>query len=114
MTIGILYDGTRKRLAGKGPNTFTSAMDTKFHFKSMLYDTKNNVVNRSDLRSDDRLWVLPTSFDLTQTGMSNLLVDLANIIKAGNRVGLASSNKYVLESAKDALIHTLQNFTGSA
>ena len=111
MMIGTLYDGTRKRLEGNGPSMFTPALDAELKFKSMLYDSNCVRKGKSRLTSNDRLWALPNDIDLNDSKIYNIIINLVNKVKVGNRVGLASSNENVLKLVRDYISNAIKNLS---
>ena len=58
----------------------------------------------------DRLWVIPP--DLGADGMGDRLVVLADLVRAGGRVGLASESAEMGQVAYDALLLVLREAEG--
>lgn len=108
MMIGTLYDGTRKRLEGNGPSMFTPSLDAKLKFKSMLYDRNYIREDKNRLTSDDRLWALPNEIDLKNIKINNIIKNLVNKVKTGNRVGLASSREHILKLVRDYISNEIR------
>ena len=109
---GALYDGKGMLLAGNGPDV-TGDFGTEFPHKALISDKPENV-EVAILENDDRLWLLPDSFGEPPVLPMILLTDLANLVRAGRRVGLAAREREAYEQARDALVLLLDDSGGRA
>lgn len=110
---GILYAGDGARLAGIGPCTFTPEMDASLPFKALIHGCPPTADDDA-LAFEDRLWVLPEQFSMPDALPTPLLNELANLVHAGGKVGLASADEQVCNQARDMLLLVLAEPEGSA
>ena len=98
-----LYAGDGARLAGAGPCTFTPEMDVGLPFKALVCGSPPTP-NDDVLTLEDRLWVLPERFSTPDMLPTPLLYQLASLVRAGGKVGLASADQLVCDQARDMLM----------
>ncbi len=110
---GILYAGDGARLAGAGPCTFTPEMDAGLPFKALVCGSPPTP-NDDVLALEDRLWVLPGRFSTPDVVPTPLLYQLASLVRAGGKVGLASADQLVCDQARDMLMLVLAVPDGEA
>ena len=110
---GTLYAGDGMRLAGIGPDIFTTAMDDTLPFKALVSGSPP-APNDGELALSDRLWVLPDRFGTADDLPTGLLCRLASLIRAGGKVGLASHDETVCNEARDMLMLALVSPGGRA
>lgn len=110
---GILYAGDGLRLAGVGPDTFTPQMDADLPFKALIHGGPPTEDDDA-LALEDLLWVLPERFSTPDVLPTPLLYQLGNVIRAGGKVGLASTDQLVCDQARDMLILVLAEPEGRA
>jgi hypothetical protein len=110
---GVLYAGDGMRLAGIGPDTFTTQMDDALPFKALV-SGRPPAPGDGELALDDRLWVLPDWLGKAEDLPTALLCHLASLIRAGGKVGLASRDELVCDQAKDMLLLALATPEGQA
>ena len=103
---GTLYAGDGARLAGAGPCTFTPEMDAGLPFKALVCGSPPTA-NDDVLALEDRLWVLPPRFSTPDVVPTPLLYQLASLVRAGGKVGLASVDEDVCDQARDMLMLVL-------
>jgi hypothetical protein len=103
---GTLYDGDGMRLAGGGPD-FTPALDDALPFKVILRH-RREADEGGQLGLGDRLWLLPDTFGTPPALPEPVLGELAGVIRAGNKVGLAARDEAVGALARDALLLLLK------
>ena len=111
--LGTLYAGDGMRLAGIGPDTFTTAMDDTLPFKALVSGSPP-AHGDGELALSDRLWVLPDRFGTADDLPTGLLCRLASLIRAGGKVGLASHDETVCNEARDMLMLALVSPGGQA
>ena len=100
---GTLYAGDGARLAGAGPCTFTPEMNAGLPFKALVCGSAPTP-NDDVLTLEDRLWVLPERFSTPDVLPMPLLYQLASLVRAGRKVGLASADQPVCDQARDMLM----------
>ncbi len=110
---GVLYDGDGMRLEGAGPDTFTPAMGDALPFKMVLHD-RPVTGEGGELRIGDRLWMLPDSFGEPPEMPTALIYELAGVVRAGGRVGVAGRRQAIATTARDALLLALAEIGGRA
>ena len=110
---GTLYAGDGMRLAGAGPDTFTTEMDDTLPFKALVSGSPP-APDDGELVLGDRLWVLPDRFGAADDLPTDLLCCLASLIRAGGKVGLASCDELVCDQARDMLMLALVTPGGRA
>ena len=110
---GTLYAGDGARLAGAGPCTFTPEMDVGLPFKALVCGSPPTP-NDDVLTLEDRLWVLPERFSTPDVLPTPLLYQLASLVRAGGKVGLASADQLVCDQARDMLMLVLAAPGGEA
>ena len=108
---GLLYDGDGTLLAGEGPDFDSKVVDALLH-KALIRDRPGDV--EVAVLEGDRLWVLPDSFGMPPVLPMILLTDLADLVRAGRRVGLAAREQVPYEQARDALVLLLDDSGGRA
>ena len=109
---GTLYDGDGTRLAGTGPEVLPELDDTIPH-KALLRDRPGGeevVV----MEHGDRLWLLPDSFGSPPELPISLLAELATVVRAGRKLGLAGRDHTTYVLARDALMLLLNDTGGQA
>lgn len=110
---GSLYAGDGVRVAGAGPDIFTPEMDADLPFKALIHG--GPAMDDDDaLALEDLLWVLPERFSTPDVPPTPLLCHLADVILAGGKVGLASTDQVMCDQARDMLILVLAEPTGNA
>lgn len=109
---GALYDGDGTLLAGDGPE-MTDEFAKEFPHKALVHDKPVNV-SVAVLEKGDRLWLLPKSFGTPPVLPMLLLTDLADLVRAGRKVGLAARERVPYEQARDALKLLLDDSGGRA
>ncbi|MGI4801537.1 MAG: hypothetical protein ACRYG8_47430 [Janthinobacterium lividum] len=110
---GVLYAGDGARLAGVGPSTFTPEMDASLPFKVLIHACPPTADDDA-LALEDRLWVLPEQFSTPDALPTPLLNELANLVHAGGKIGLASADEQVCNQARDILLLLLAEPEGRA
>lgn len=108
MSIGLLYDGDDMLLDGDGPVTFTDKQDVAMTFRAIVQADAGDP--DGELRLGDRLWVVP--HDLDADAMGRRVVMLADLVRAGRWVGLASEDADRGQLAHDALLLVLREAEG--
>ena len=106
--LGLLYDGDGMLLEGDGPRTFTALQDVTMAFRAIVQAASGDP--GGELRLGDRLWVIPP--DLDPDAIGRRLVGLADLVRAGGRVGLASESAAMGQVAHDALLLVLREAEG--
>lgn len=109
---GTLYDGDGTRLAGTGPE-FTTEMTEHLPHKALIRD-RPGAEEVAVLEEGDRLWVLPDTFGSPPELPMPLLAEMADVVRRGNKVGLAGSNYEAYVLARDALVLLLDDSGGEA
>ena len=107
---GTLYDGDGTRLAGAGPESIPELSDVLPH-KALLRDRPGGeevVV----MEHGDRLWLLPDSFGSPPELPIGLLTELAAVVRAGRKLGLAGHDHTTYVLARDALMLLLNDAGG--
>jgi hypothetical protein len=98
------------RLAGNGPDDFTDAQGEALPFKTVLHGKPL----RSEIRMEDRIWVLPDTLGIPPEIPAQLLLELAGVIKDGGQVGLAARNGAEGAKMRDMLVLLLSPPEGEA
>lgn len=109
---GTLYDGDGMRLAGVGPE-FTPALNASLPFKVVLRHHRATDEG-GKLGIGDRLWLLPDTLGTPAELPELVLAELAGVIRAGNKVGLAARDGAVGAFVRDALLLLLDEGGGQA
>ncbi len=102
--LGPLYDGDGMLLEGEGPTTFSAAQDETMAFRVIVQASTSD--SGGELQLGDRLWVVPWDLDLD--GISGRVVALAQLVRAGGRVGIASESTDRGELVHEALMLVLR------
>lgn len=111
---GILYAGDEVRLAGNGPDAFTDIQGDALPFKAVIHGSPPRPGTGSEMKMDDRIWVLPDSLGNPPEVPPQLLLELVGVIKRGGQVGLAARDGAAGASMRDMLVLLLSPPEGEA
>ena len=111
---GILYAGDGMRLAGDGPDAFTDAQGEALPFKAVIHGKPPRPGAGSEMRMEDRIWVLPDTLGTPPEIPAGLLFELAGVIRDGGQVGLAARNGAEGAKMRDMLVLLLSPPEGQA
>ncbi len=106
--LGPLYDGDGMLLEGEGPATFSPAQDEAMAFRAIVQAEAGDP--GGELRLGDRLWVVPWDLDLDAVG--SRVVAMAQLVRAGRRVAIASESADKGELVQEALMLVLREAEG--
>ena len=107
---GALYDGDGTLLAGDGLE-MTLELTDDLPFKALIRD-RPGAVEVAMLEAGDRLWLLPDSFGTPPELPMRLLLELADAVRRGRKVGLAGRDTDAYAQARDALMLLLDDSGG--
>ena len=105
-----LYDGDGTLLAGDGPELAPGLTDN-LPYKVLIRD-RPGAVEVAVLEAGDRLWLLPDTFGTPPELPMRLLVELAEAVRRGRKVGLAGRDPDAYAQARDALMLLLDDSGG--